>query len=850
MSLDSAIVKPSGHQTWDAFITRTIPTYKPMFVSEAGPAAYDALLCWSLDPLQLNNEDVPVVEAKTYFSSLLALALGHESIFFSKQNRSFKPTLPKMRISGYSHHVLQGLEKICHTCGSTMSELRAFVQSTYSQHSTRCGVALASVLDQVLQVVHQHVAVEGRNPRSLLQLQRTIKGVMAILGPFKKLTSQLHQGYSDEELISLVFHQSYSVEHDEENLRHMMRETLRRVSRPWTEFIEEWIGTRQEEGIPLTKSDLGRSKGFVKIEGETYMDDFGQEVTEVDFRLDRKKVPRFMPDDVVETIFETGRNLRFIRSCHPDHPLAQPGVIAASYPPKAEWLYDWGAILQLEARVSQFRDKLLDAVQESSSDTQDSTLPRDPASASSKFKLQFFGVDANALDERIEASMNQFSQPIVSPGSEDSLGQIVRQRLRGNYRPPAIHTDSTPHWSLLPVLSFGGIASAQAQVVNKESLRLLFASHDLRGHLKLQRDFHLLGNGLFCSRLTHALFDPELETAERQIGIARQGGVMGLRLGGRDSWPPASSELRLALMGVLAESYDSQLGRGKQRSESSSAESTALPGDLSFAVRDLSPEEIDRCMNPDSLEALDFLRLSYKTPSELTSIITPVILIQYDRIFKLLVRVLRLLYVIDQMFRDVNSGGSGWKNPSSASYRFVIEAHHFISTIAAYFLDTGVALPWKVFEDKLDKIQADLDDPKSENGPEKLQSPDKLREFHSHVLERITMALFLRKRQQPVLKLLEEIFNSVLQFAKYSRLQALGYDDLPHEGQTAETLYRGFRKKVQIFITVCRGLSEKSRIGGKRVDEDKGLHHDGTGEESMVAQLLMKLDMFEYYSRR
>ncbi|CAM1511383.1 Fc.00g088960.m01.CDS01 [Cosmosporella sp. VM-42] len=851
MELGKAPDKVPLHKTWDAFLSGSTASSQPPLMTEAGPAVYDALLCWSIDPLELKNVDVPMVQARPYFASLLALAVAHESVFFFRKDkgRSFVPALPKMRISGYSRDILQGLEKQCLSCGTMLLELRSFVQRTYLKKPTRCQVALASAIEQVLKVVQQHVTVYGRNPRSLLEVQSTTKGLLAILEPFQRLTSKLRRGCSDEDVLTTVFHEAYSVDYGEEQLREIMREVLRRVSRPWVEFLEEWIGTRREDGVPFTKSSIGESKGFVKVENETYMDDFGQDVDDIDFRLNEDKMPDFMPHDIAQSIFETGKNLRFIRTCHPEHPLAKINTISSAQPPKAEWLYDWDAILDLEERVNDYRNNLLDAIEKSHSDSGDGTRDINSFHLQQSNELQFFGVEKHQVEQQILASIDHFNQPLSDAVAEDSLGRAVRQRLSASSRLCSGNIDFAPHWSLLPVLSFGSIASAQSQVVSRESLKLLFSSHDLRSHLKMHRDFHLFGDGMFCSRLSHALFDPDLETAERKAGVARQGGVMGLRLGGRDNWPPASSELQLALMGVLSESFKSKNTFTGRSLESFSRDSSELPGDLSFAVRDLSPEEINECMNPDSLEALDFLRLAYKAPDALSSIITPAILMQYDRIFKLLLRLLRMVYVVNQLSRDVNARTTRWEDPTNSSYRFAREAHHFVSGIASYFLDSGIALPWQAFEGKLDKIQADLGNPTSRSQPEKAESPDRLREFHSQVLDRIMLALFLKKRQLPVLKLLEEIFNAVLHYAKYSRNQALGRDQEDEGLHNPEDLYRKFKKKVQIFITVCRGMTEKARLGVNKADDDLGLRRDGIGEEHMVAQLLMKLDMNDYYSK-
>ncbi|KAJ4149685.1 hypothetical protein NW754_001120 [Fusarium falciforme] len=806
MDIDEPEAKAAEHKTWDGFIAGGSTVGQPHMVTEAGAGVYDALLTWSMDPLELKNSDTPIIDAKAYFTSLLALALGQESVFFLRpdKGRSLAPALPSMRVSGYSRDVLEGLEKQCHKCGLMFLELQSFVQTTYSKRTNHCGVALAGALDQVLKDVQQHVAVSGQNPRSLLELQSTVKGLLAILAPFRRLTSKFRKGYTDEHVLSYVFHEAYSVDYGEEQLRGIMREVLQRVSQPWIEFLEEWIGTKREEGLPLTKANVGESKGFIKVDKEKYMDDFGQEVEDVDFRLDENKMPHFMPYDIAKSIFETGKNLRFIRTCHPEHPLATPNILEVTRPPKVGWLYDWDAIHELEARVNEYRANLFEAVQKARTHQapdqhkEQDLLKRYMLPLASGAELQYHGIEADQMEQRLLASIEQFNQPLPDHGAEDSLSQVVRQRLSGANRPPAQRPDFAPHWSLLPVLSFGGIASAQSYVVNQESLRLLFSNHDLRSHLKMHRDFHMFGNGLF------------------------------------------------------PESFTSDNGFSKERLTSISRDSAELPGDLSFSVRDLSEEEIEKCMNPDSLEALDFLRLSYKAPGPLSSIITPVILTQYDRIFKFLLRILRMLYVINQLFRDVNSRTTHWYDPEDISYRFAREAHHFVSGITSFFFDSGIAIPWQAFETKLDKIESDLNNPDLSSTPETVESPDRLREFHSRVLDRIMLSLFLRKRQQPVLKLLDEIFVSLLAYSKFSRMKAMGIgpDTGPEETRDeVKRLYKNFKTKVQIFATVCRALTEKSRSTSNKVSDDLGLKQEGIGEDHMVAQLLMKLEMNDYYTK-
>jgi hypothetical protein len=729
--------------------------------------------------------------------------------------------------------------------------LKAFVQKSYTKQAGRCTVALSSALDRIAQVLQQQIDVDFHSPRSLLQLQSTIDKISSVLQPLNGLMTQAEVAQTDNQLLDIVFKHACVMESKEIFVRDLMQEILRVVSLPWLELLEEWIGTKTEQGMPFTKANVGETRGFVKVESETCLDDFGEEFEDVDYRLDPDSLPGFFATDIAQLALDTGKNLRFIETSCPSNPLISARHTSMTRlldAPIAEWVFGWNDVQRLEHKIARYQDDLKAAISGTYNTGEKPRLFNSISSSTQSKALSLFGATETDIQNMFLASINRFSAPLEGHGHDDRFAAILKHNLpKSNQHPKNYHPISTPHPSLLPVLSFGGIIAAQAEVVNRESLRLLFETHNLRQHLDLQRSFHLLGNGMFCTMLTHALFDPDLETAERQAGIARQGGVMGLRLGSRDTWPPASSELRLALMGILAESFNAE-HRTAEAPAASPSKFASLPGDLSFAVRDLSPEDIEKCMNPDSLEALDFLRLAYSAPQELRVVITPAILVQYDRIFKFLVRLLRLMYVVDQLFRVVNLRTSAWLEPGNIAYRFAREARHFVSCISAYFLDSGIALPWQSFQSKLDEMQTDL--AQADTGlSEKACSPETLREYHSQAINQMASALFLRKRQQPVLKLLEDIFITVLAYAKHARLQALGsVAEGEHTKAYSTKLYRDFKKKVQVFITVCKTLTEKPKSGNK--SREGGLQtHEGLGEDSMVSQLLLKLDINHYYTK-
>lgn len=827
---DDESAQQPEYRTWDRFELRKASLEPPTFITEAGASAYDALLASKDNPFRVASHDAyKVINPGGYLACLLALSLGRASVLFSwkPEKKTFVPALDHMKVPGYSGESLSGMLRLCTSSGEACRRLASFVNETYSSNASPSRVALANALDRLLLAIQDELGVRGLRTKSILQLQSLVRPVFILLSYFVRLVSRIKRSTTDSALLSYIYRESSEL--SEPLLRNMMSEILRMVSKPWLEFVASWIGLQREVGVPISKD--GEGKGFIRVDSNVWIDDQGYELAEPDYFLDMDHMPTFVPDDIAQAIFETGRNIRFLRSYHPQHPLASMDAIDEASPPEIEWQYDWEAVRRVEQSAVAFQNAVSEGLRRVRGAGQ--VLPKEaqagPKSSNSSV-LQFFGKDEFRLEESVMASIAHLDQPIQETHYQDKFSRMLKERLfNAHGQKDDDRTEFSPHWSLIPLLSFGPPIYAQSRLVNRECLRLLYVEHGLREHLRLQRAFQLLGDGMFSSRLSNALFSPDMDTTERRAGTARSGGAMGLRLASRENWPPASSELRLALMGTLTESY-----RQDARASGSKDE---LPGDLSFSIRDLSPEEMERCMNPDSLEALDFLRMSYKPPSPLLPIMTPGILLKYDRIFKLMLRVLRLLFVVDQLFRDISSAASRWAQPDDASLRFRIEAHHFVSTVARYFFDTGIDKPWRIFESWLDKVEQGLDD--SDAGIRATAiSPDRLGEQHERTLDDIMTSLLLRKRQQPVLGLLEEIFSLILRFAKIARLRAEGVQDSgPHE---TGSLYKAFRAKVEIFITVVRGMTEKAGYGQKR---------EGRASENSLVMLLLLLDMSNYYVR-
>jgi hypothetical protein len=455
--------------------------------------------------------------------------------------------------------------------------------------------------------------------------------------------------------------------------------------------------------------------------------------------------------------------------------------------------------------------------------------------------LQPYGKTKEEIIEYLIESSKAMSRDLPTveeTARDDSLVAMVLHLTRSDITLPDSHLITfAPPLSITPLLSFSNMISSQSRLINKSCLQMFFKEHNILDHLVLLRHFHLFGDGIFSTRLAHALFDADLDTTERQEGVTRTGGAMGLKLGSRETWPPASSELRLALMDVLTESFSASVGIH------SAGKTGELPGGLSFSVREMSEQELDNCMDPNSIEALDFLRLDYKPPHPLDAVITPLAMHGYDRIFRLLLRVRRLVFVVNTFFYDVFGrrqcrGGVRQSRAFSVALKFSIEARHFITTVAAYMLESGIGTTWNTLESEIRDIEAKIDN----EDVEFFGSVDLLRTIHERTLDRILFALLLRKRQSSFMAILDEIFEGVLRFARICRVHSASCSGKEEE---VDVMYRTFRRCVSVFMSVCRGLGEKR---GCKKTGATAAGSTGNGEADLLGGLLLRLEMSGYYS--
>ncbi|KAL5114074.1 hypothetical protein ACEQ8H_008051 [Pleosporales sp. CAS-2024a] len=805
--------------TWEGFEHPDHVERPTAYITECGPEAFDSALQADDDRISAGKP----LNGNVLLQSLWNLGLGRSSILFdfNAKLKSFEPTVPDGRASGVSLETARSLiAHFIHT-GNTFLYLRSFAARTFSSpKSIPARVALATATSSVLSALEEQLGQQSGRIRSLLQLQYQFSKPREILLHVSRMVDATQHAKSNEQLASILHHRLLDLDEADPDLRQLTSRIMCQVAKPSLDLLAEWMGTMKEQDImPVPARD-----SFVALEPNPLSEDRPEYV----YRSEM--MPRFVAPEDGNMIFETGQSLRFLKTQHPEHPLVRLHDAETS-PPEFEWAFGWKDIEKIANQAKTYEDRLRAALLAYSSGKNTFALPMQSRNHDNALIEE---QTTTRLDTYFAESIRTFNAPPQNSTNllPDEMQLLIKDMLNPTQESQP-HVGFAPPLSLTSSLSFRPLIAAQAKLVNAATLRLFFRSHQLRHHLTLQREYHLLGDGVFSSLLATALFDPERESAERHKGQMRSGVHMGLQLGSRTSWPPASSELRLALRGVLSESYytsslyQSLLKTGEIAQANTTIngrDNDELPGQLSFAIRNLNEAEQEKVMDPDALSALDFLRLQYVPPTPLNLVITTEALDKYDLIFKFLLRLLRMLFVIahlPQRFHDVESR------------QLKLEAQHFVTMFAGYVFQSGIAGHWHDFDGFVSMLATRLDEEDSagEYGTRVTQGIASLRDAHDKCLDTILFSLFLRRRQRKIVGLLDEIFDHILLFAKMQQPGA-------KVAESVQDLYGKLRGKIRVFLSVCRSLTGKKGYGNDK----------GTTEENLMERLVLGMEMNGYYA--
>ncbi|KAJ9243950.1 hypothetical protein DTO169E5_2292 [Paecilomyces variotii] len=852
-------VAQSQLKSWDGFAQPAFEEPVSAYLSESGAHGFDAALSYQASLTGLEDSG-RLVQSAIFFQSLFRLGLGWNSVLFryNEQKRTFEKELRDVRISGASLSAVDGVIKDISQCGTDLQRIRAFVRANPAVSDQPTALStLAAATTVIVYSLEKQLSERYDQQRSLLQIQTLFQRCGDLVGTLVNIIDAVEKVKTEGEVVSTVLARCDHFSQRFVWMADLLHELTFRVTQPWLRLVETWLGLRGEENaLPeLTKN------GF--IEAEYFEDPTGRKTEPkiVDYLYHPEMMPSFIPEQQARLIFESGRSLRLLKQSHPKHPIGRCDILQATSPPALHCAISFQDIERIQGKASDYEYRLRteilryirgDSAQIKSSfphgnedgDTNEIEMIDDPI----KHTFEIIDVDDEKHVTGLLADSSSLESDKLYMILAGSDGLNIEEAMTSDspFGPPLM---SAFHLSLAPIIS------AQARLIDFSCLHLLFKEQKIRFHLHLQWRFQLLGDGIFGSRLSNSLFDPEMNSGERRSGVMRSGVHTGLRLGSRDSWPPASSELRLVLMGLLTECYAA--------SDNSSTATTTpgtmprgteneLPGGLSFAIRDLSGNELSKCKDPNAVEALDFLRLQYKPPPILEPIITPRSLRKYDQLFKYLLRLLRMISVVRGLIRDSTARTSLSGDTHNLFQKFRVDAQHFILSISDYTFHIAVGIPWHRFEATLSKIERCLDRGDIDGTIETAHSLPHLRDYHEDTLDQILFALLRTKRHAQAGQLLDDICGTILAFAPLSRLD--GESGVRHQSEKAVfQLHVTLRKQIHSFVSYLRGLdarkasSRSGGLGSSGMMFASGSSGNGNDATSVFEQLLLKLDMKQYY---
>ncbi|KAI9655587.1 MAG: hypothetical protein M1821_005381 [Bathelium mastoideum] len=820
--------------SWENFGNLRHAARRPAHISEAGPAIFDASLVQESSTKEKSGGSL---RSSALLRSLYHLGLGRASVLFvfDEATGAFDSSSQHVRASGCTTMLSQSFVASFAGSGSLSRKLKKLTSRVIASDPAKPEkIALAHAIQAILLVIEDYLGTAVANVRSLLQLQKMFVQPKLLLELLWHMVEIGEETQSSEALLSRIYEELERLLERSSWLGGCAFEILCLVCRPWLDAVEQWTGLNKN--LPATSSESRNVPGFVS--NSHSWSTSVHENARVDYRFDQATKPVFIAPEDVKTMFDTGIAFRILQDRQPTHPLCA-GHNRLSPPYRLELTSDLEHVQRIVNLASDYEAELKAAIRDFDSQgrlrpASRSTGPDSAQDPSSMWE------NADGQKQWLDNTLPIIDQLPSSPSLWYS--SRLQESIWHGLNAAARHTENlgiatkTSPPVFIPSLSLNPFLNAQARLVHASTLRLLFHSSQLRYHISTLRAYHLLGHGSFLFALTNALFSPDLASAERRQGAPRIGQKMGLQLGHRAMWPPAGSELRLALMGILSESHFSLIANGKSRSRFHQAQERELPGGLSFAIRQLSEAEIEQCIQPDSLHALDFLRLQYTAPPPLDTIITSVSLQRYDVIFRFLLRIVRVQWFLHHQYHPSTSGaGSYARNNHGRPYeqlalRFRFEAHHFVSTMAFYVFNVGVAAPWRRFDAYILALEErfgreDYLDREKSTGA----SVSAVREMHEMMLDIIMTRLYLQEKQSRVMLALEEVFGDILEFVSLQRNKD---QDLMHR-RTSEVYIR-FRTNVQTFIELSKQRAEKEKDGMAR----------GGASETLVAGIypLFELD--------
>ncbi|MCO5590192.1 hypothetical protein L7F22_044161 [Adiantum nelumboides] len=523
-------------------------------------------------------------------------------------------------------------------------------------------------------------------------------------------------------------------------------------------------------------SSTNRCEPWAGMEVEWSWDDRSE--LDVGYTLRPVRLPSFLPIAHARDFLEAGRALRLLRRAAPDgHPLLclndhtlrskrqglrLPGWYARNADTPHRLAEADSALIETIraakreiAAWRRYKTQMGESGLDKTATTGMNMIVANPSKREESKPFSWSSI-AQGLNDRLAA----FDQEPITTNeqifdreedrpSDDGILSFVDTRQEENDRQYQSVASRTNLMLLSPMLQW-------SRLINASLVSVFFRDLYLGEYLDVCKQFLLLGDQAFASRIVEVIFDDGSSRQKSDSTLDLIDGVgLSTLLRSDSSWPPGGSELPIALNTTVLESianakmmnskkYGKHLFKkfidGRINSDDSQGAEQAyldLDDRLSFAI--VKPDNGTSAWHDrQSIDALDWLTISFRPPPLVAPLITLQTQTAYQRLFRHLLRLMRVDIVLKGIFRRLMSrsqsigGFPDWMDDGDIerASRLRFEANHFVSVLYRHFSDLTLAQRWKTFRNRLNGLfrSAETQDDEMIDGIERQSNRSTLQE--------------------------------------------------------------------------------------------------------------------------
>ncbi|SJX65030.1 uncharacterized protein SRS1_15856 [Sporisorium reilianum f. sp. reilianum] len=417
-----------------------------------------------------------------------------------------------------------------------------------------------------------------------------------------------------------------------------------------------------------------------------------------------------------------------------------------------------------------------------------------------------------------------------------------------------------------------------ARLINMSLISVFFRDLGLGTYLETCKRFLLLGSIHFERQVVSSLFDVD-QASVLDDGAATSGRVvvaMNRRLTAEGAWPPNDSLLSSALNTAVIETVSGMRQAHEDRSQRSGKAEDAvslafkdLDERLSFAV--VEPRTVASSTktkskskptwtDPSSIDALDWLTLSFHPPPLISPLLTQLAQSRYQRLWNMLLRIKRCKVAMRASwactFKSTSAAFTFDFKTRSVMQQLRWELNHFLDSFGSFVEEVGVESHWSGFMQRLERVRrevsdelssrssgggavgggeeadGDLDDETLEDEERaalmtsslELKDVFSLARYHERILDRMLETCFLKSKQRRVLSILNDLLQTVLDFSQLciDFHTPASAEVEPPTSNDFDNLHRFFRQRIDTFVQALVILEHRSPVAAA---QDQHVEH-------------------------